>query len=243
MKHPSWNRIASIWAGLTLAAALLLRPGGIRAADTGIGREEGEFKIYAAGKEIGTEKYEILASNDAATSSSTVTFRNPGDRHQKVQLETKLDMDGHYLPKTYQLRSDVDGQKGTIRGEFSPHQVMFQYVGNGVPRKSGLLLGDQYTVLDTNVFHHFVFLARLFNYGTKGKGQDFEVVIPQEQDNGELRITELEKENITLRGKKMEARHLKIDSGSVIINLWVDAQKTVQKITVPDRQIEVVRDR
>ncbi|HYK90239.1 MAG TPA: hypothetical protein VE398_15800 [Acidobacteriota bacterium] len=213
-----------------------------RAGDKSPVREEGEFKIYAAGKEIGSEKYVILFSGDAVSSTSVLDFRNPGDRHQRVQLDSKLEMDGHFVPKTYQLKSDVDGQKGTINGQFSANQAMFEYVGKGTPKKSGLLVGNQFTLLDTNIFHHFVFLARLFKYESKEKFQSFEVVIPQEQDNGMLKISNLNKETITVRGKKIEAHHLQVDSGSVMIHLWVDGQKIVQKITVPDKQIEVVRN-
>jgi hypothetical protein len=216
--------------------------GNARAAEKKVARDEGEYRIYTAGKEIGSEKYVILSSEDSASSNSILDFRNPGDRHQRVRLETRLEMDAHYLPKTYQLKTDVDGQKGTINGEFSLNQAMFEFVGSGPPRKEGLLVGDQYTILDTNIFHHFVFLARLFKYGSKDKGQRFEVVIPQEQDNGTLKISELNKESITVRGKKIEVRHLQVDSGSVLIHLWVDGQKVLHRITVPSRQIEVLRN-
>ncbi len=205
-------------------------------------REEGEFRIHASGKEIGNEKYVLISSEDSASSSSIVSFRNPGDGHQKIQLDTKLEMNARYVPRSYQLKSDVEGQKGTINGIFSPQQAMFEYIGGKNPRKGGLLVGEQYTVLDTNVFHHFIFLARLFRYGSKEKDQRFEVVIPQEQDSGVLRITELGKETLAVRGKKIGARHLRVDSGAVEIHLWVDEQKILQRITVPDRQIEVVRN-
>lgn len=240
-----WNRNISLghWMGLAGAAALFcLVLGNARARDKKVAHEEGEFRIYAAGKEIGSEKYTILSSEDAVSSNSILDFRNPDDRHQRVHLETKLEMDGQYLPKTYQLKSDVDGQKGTINGAFSPHQVMFEYIAGGPPRKAGLLVGDRYTILDTNVFHHFVFLARLFKYGSNEKDRRFEVVIPQEQDNGVLKISELNRESITVRGKKIEVHHLQADSGSVLIHLWVDGQKALRRITVPSRQIEVLRN-
>ncbi len=211
------------------------------AGDKKPGREEGEFRILSAGKEIGSEKYVIISSDDAASSSSVVDFKNPGDSRQRVRLETNAQMNGRFVPKTYQLKSDVDGQKGTINGIFSPQQAMFEYIGGRNPRKGGLLVGDQYTILDTNIFHHFIFLVRLFKFGSREKNQRFEVVVPQEQDNGVLRITELEKENIVVRGKKVEARRLKVDSGSVEIYLWVDGQRIMQKLTVPEKQIEVDR--
>ncbi len=229
--------------GLTCPAILFcLVLGGAHAVDKKIAREEGQFKVLANGKEVGSEKFAILTSEDAASSTSFLDLRNPGAGHQKIQLESKLEMDGKYLPKTYQLKSDVDGQKGTINAAFSGHEAMFEYIGSGTPRKGGLLVGDRYTVLDTNIFHHFIFLTRLFKYGSNDKDQRFEVVIPQEQDNGVLRISEVDKESITIKGKKVEARHLQVDSGSVLIHLWVDSQNVLRRITVPSREIEVVRN-
>jgi len=205
-------------------------------------RESGEFKIYSSEKEIGSEKYAILSSGDTVTSSSTLDFRNPGDSHQKIQLETKLEMNTRFVPRNYLLKSDVEGKKGEIRGVFSPNQAMFSYVAaDGSPRKSGMLVGNEFTVLDTNIFHHFIFLSRLFNYDSKDKAQRFEVIVPQEQESGFITISQVGKETLNVRGKKLETRHLQVDSGALQIHLWVDNQHFLDKISVPDRGIEVIR--
>ena len=205
-------------------------------------RETGEFQIYVAGTEIGSEKYAILSSGDTITSSSTLDFHNPSQRHQRIQLETKLEMNSHFVPRSYLLKSDVDGKPGTVRGEFSPNQAMFSYVGaEGPPRKSGILVGNEFTMLDTNVFHHFIFLSRLFNYDSKDKAQRFEVIIPQEEDSGFVTVRQLGMETLTVRGKKVETHHLQVDSGSLQIHLWVDNRRILDKISVPDRQLEVLR--
>lgn len=236
------NRVqvaAMVMAGLICASFLSLASGTQKDF-----RESGEFKIYAAGMDIGTEKYVILGSGAAITSSSTLDFRNPGESHQKIQLETKLEMNARFVPRNYLLKSDVEGKKGTILGEFSPNQAMFAYVAaDGSSRKGGMLVGNEFSLLDTNIFHHFIFLVRLFNYDSNNKAQRFEVVIPQEQESGFLTISELGKEPLTVRGKRTETRHLQADSGSLQIQLWVDNQRVLQKITVPGRGIEVLRNR
>jgi hypothetical protein len=205
-------------------------------------REEGTFRVYFAGGEIGSEKYEILASGESCSSNSLLEFRNPGESHQKIRLQTKLEMDGRYVPRHYGFQSSVDGKQGSIIGSFMPNQAIFEYRGSGTPRKSGLLVGDRYTVLDANIFHHFVFLARLFAYDSKAKIQQFEVVIPQESDSGILKIEELKTESIVVRSKKIATHHLQADSGSTVVHLWVDNQHVLWKIAVGDRKLEVVRD-
>ena len=205
-------------------------------------REEGEYRISAAGKEIGVEKYAMAASADTVRSTSTLEFHNPGSGPQKIQLETNLEMDGNYVPRSYELKSQVDGQKGSILGQFAPNQVIFEYSGGGRSVRNGLLLGDRFTVLDTNVFHHFIFLARLFKYDGGAKPQTFEVVIPQDKDTGTLKIRELNKESLSIEGKKINTIHLLIDSGALQIHLWVDSKRVLRKIAVPDKGIEVLHN-
>ena len=74
-------------------------------------REESQFGIYVAGKEIGYEKFSILSSTDTIESKSVVSFQDPGGKHKKVKMETQLSMDRHFLPRAYQLRTDVEGKE------------------------------------------------------------------------------------------------------------------------------------
>lgn len=226
---------------LLIGASALIRTRAAKAAETKVGPDEGEFRIYIGGKEIGNEKFAITSSEKSAASTSLLKFRNPAQSHERIELETKLEMNGQYVPLRYELKSDVDGQKGTIVGSFAPNQAIFEYLSGPVTRKSGLVVGDRFTILDTNIFHHFIFLTRLFDYDSKEKVQTFEVAIPQEPDSGFLKISQLRPEKITVRGKKTEARHLQADSGTLVMDLWVDAQHVLQKIAVKSKEIEVVR--
>jgi hypothetical protein len=211
------------------------------AADVKSGREEGEFRIYFSGKDVGNEKFVIVSTAEASSSTSILQFRNPSGGHEKIQLETKLDMGPQYLPRRYELKSEVNGLKGTIVGTFNPNQVIFEYMNGTTARKSGLLVGEKFTVLDTNIFHHFIFLARLYDFDGKGKTQKFEVAIPQEPDSGFLQISEIKGETLTVRGKKVETHHLQADSGTLVVDLWVDNQRILHKIAVKSKEIEVIR--
>ena len=207
------------------------------------GKEEGEFRILLQGKEIGFEKFVIVAEADSVNSSSTVEFRTSGNSRTKVHLETKLEMDARFVPRRYQCSIDVDGKRANISSNISPNEAMFEYTGTPQPRKNGVLVGERYTILDSNVFHHFIFLSRLFDFDSNERIQQMEVVIPQEMDEGVLKMSRRERETIQVRGKKKETRHLKVDSGSVQMDLWVDDQRNLQKIAVPDKGIEVIRSR
>ena len=141
----------------------------------------------------------------------------------------KLEYGPHYLPKDYLLKTSVNGKEGSIHAEFSPRQVMFNVSAGGAIRRSGLLLGTEFTLLDTNMFHHYIFLSRLFESEDREKAKGFEVVIPQEQDDGQLILTAMGKETISVKGKMKEARRIKVDSGSVQIYLWVDGNGVLHR--------------
>ncbi len=136
----------------------------------------------------------------------------------------------------------MGGQKVSLTAKFSPGQASFEYPVAGVMKKAGLLVGDKYSLLDDNVFHHFIFLARLFDFTSGAKYQSFEVIIPFEVDNGIVKISDSGKEKTSVRGKDKELHHLKLDSGHVQIHMWVDDQKVVYKIALPAKGIEVVRN-
>jgi hypothetical protein len=221
------------------ASALLLLSSGFAVGPKAT-RLEGEYHIVSAGQEIGVEKYVLETSADGVKSMSQLDLHNPGTGPKKASLETRLEMDAQYVPRDYELKSEIDGEKGTIRGSFAPNQVIFEYSGKGASFRNGLLLGNRYTILDTNVFHHFIFLARLFKYNEGKTPQTFEVLIPQEKDTGKVSIAELQKETILIKGKKASVSHLLLDSGSIQIHLWVDGERIPRKISVPGKGIEVL---
>ena len=205
-------------------------------------REEGVYKILVAGREIGSEKYALSIGEESATSTSVLDFRNPAGPPQRLHFETRLEMDRQFRPRTYRLKTDIDGTKGFMVGTLSPHEAMFEYGGTRAPQKSGLLVGEDYTLLDTNIFHHFIFLGRRFDFDSGEKTQRFEVVVPQESESGALKISDLGPETLVVGGKKQEAHHLKVDSGAKLIELWVDRERRLQKIAVPAIKLEVLRN-
>ena len=226
---------------LRIAGAILLALAMTAAAqEKGPSRQEGEYHVYLSGQEAGVEKYSIVSEGGKVSARSKLEFRNPGPGPKTMTLECKMEMDLQLVPQKYELKSTLDGQQGTIIGSFAPNQAIFEFSGNGTSSRSGLLVPGRYTILDTNIFHHFVLLARLFQYGRGKTPQSFEVVIPREKDTGTLSISESGEETVQIRGKTVRLTRLLIDSGSMKIHLWVDNRRVPLKISLPDKGIEIV---
>jgi hypothetical protein len=238
-----WNRMQlrnrCLFMALLIGALL---PPSLFCGNRTPSREEGRLDIYVAGKEIGQEKFAIEYSSDSISSSSTISFRDPGGQHESVQIQTQLKMDSQYVPQTYQVRTLIGGRRQAMKCTLVPDQSTLECQRDNVPGKSGLLVGNRYIVLDANVFHHFIFVGKLFNFSGAGKTQSLEAAIPQEMDDGNLTIIDVGIENVSLRGKNRELHHLKIDSGSLMIDLWIDDAHVLYKIALPAKRIEVIRN-
>jgi hypothetical protein len=219
----------------------ILLPQSIFCGDEKSSKEEGQFDIYIADKKIGQEKYSIVRSADSITSESTTDFRNPKGQRERVKIETKLKMDNRYMPQTYEARTKIGDRNLNLKGVFSPNEAAFQYQTDGIPGKNAFLVGDRYAILDSNVFHHFIFVERLFDFSRGRNSQSIEVVIPQEMDDGNLKITDSGIEQVSLREDSKELHHLKVDSGPLLIDMWVDEEHALYKIALPAKQIEVLR--
>jgi hypothetical protein len=238
--HAKRLYLRSSIALLYLLSLDIYLPAFAQAREPAPSREESQFKIYIAGKEVGKEKFAILTSAESVSSSSILEFQEPGKNGKKVKIETQLTAKSRFLPLSYSIKTDVDGQKGMLVGTFTTGQAMFEIKGSGNSRKSGLLVGDQYQILDSNIFHHFTFIVRAFDFEQK-KSQSFEVVVPQELDNGVLKVSDIGMERIVLHGKGKDLTHLRCDSGQLLIDLWIDNQRILHKIAIPAKQIEVIR--
>jgi hypothetical protein len=217
---------------------------GLVAAPARETNDEGTFRILVGGREIGSEKYALTVSGDTARSTSTLDFQNPSGMPRKLHFESELEMDATFHPTHYKLKTDVDGRTNFLVGTFSPNEAMFEFGVAGAPRKAGLLVSKDYTMLDTNIFHHFIFLVRLFNFEASEKVQKFEVVIPQETDSGVLRIQQAGHESLAVGGRKHDLRKLAVDSGEKKIELWADPKdRRLYKIAVPAQRIDVLLSR
>jgi hypothetical protein len=205
-------------------------------------RDEAQFDIYVADKKIGEEKFSVESTPDSIRSNSILNFIDPGKGNQKIQIETKLSMNSQYMPRSYEVKTVAAGRDNPMECTFAPGQVNFKYLAGGKINRSGLLVGDRYVILDTNVFHHYIFVTRLFDFSSAAKSQPVEVVVPQEMDKGILKVSKVGVEKVSLRGKSKELNHLRADSGPLMIDLWVDDKHTLYKIAIPAKRIEAIRN-
>ena len=53
-------------------------------------------------------------------------------------------------------------------------------------------------------------------------------------------MSEVGEEDLQVKGKKINTTHLRIETGALTIQLWVDGDHVPRKIAVPEKRIEVL---
>ncbi len=90
-------------------------------------------------------------------------------------------------------------------------------------------------VLDNNLYHQYIVLARLYDYDKRGP-QTFSVLVPQELTPGTVTVESMGTQDI--EGKKLE--QLRVKTEDLEVNLFLDGQRLV-RIAAPASNAEIIR--
>jgi hypothetical protein len=97
-------------------------------------------------------------------------------------------------------------------------------------------------VLDDNVVHHYQLITARYQAMGGGK-QTFRVFVPQEALPSLLTVEDMGSAASTIDGVTANLRHLLITTDVTHIDLWVDDQQHIERVSVPAAQLEAIRKR
>lgn len=199
--------------------------------------DQGTFRVYVGGREVGTEEFQIRQSGSGETSEFTATGR-VALRLESGSLELTPRLRARGLsadPVSYQV--DVGGD--------SPRKI----VGNlGEGRFSARIVtaaGEQLReyaasagalVLDEGVAHHYFFLAQRLRSGR------VPIIVPRENRQVMATVASRGEERVEINGAQVSLYHLVVQpAGSGPHDVWVDALNRVIRVEIPDRGYRAVR--
>lgn len=223
-----------VLVSLGLAAALAGLPTLSPAAgDT----EEGRLEIRRQGQAIGWEHYEI-ARTSTEIQVRGETHLTMGDR--KLEQSSRLLLSADFSPRRYDweikepkeawLRMEFEGSTGTIRYSAPDGEEEQQVFNFGTTRLA---------LLDHNVFHHFLLLAKLYDFSA-GEEQTIKVFVPQAVQPGEARVELLGVERMVVQGTPQPVRQLSISTSDNRVLLWLTESGEFVRLRVPLANVEVV---
>lgn len=201
--------------------------------------ERGVFRVFAGGKSLGSESFEIATSAEGTEARAQIELAVGG---QTSRQTARLSLGPAGLPRSYEWKQEAPKQ-AFVRVRFTEGKadVEFPAEGGSLDLRQFFFPTPDVVVLDDNVFHHFIFLLRHYDFA-KGGRQTVNILIPQEVLPGTVDLEARGSEEVAVGTAKRRLERVAVISPDNEISVWVDEQKRVVKIGVPQAGVEVVRE-
>jgi len=237
----SWGALALVaWLGGAALARPQEKPAQGKNAQTlpalALAEDKGKFRILLDGQPAGTEEFAIAPNGKEWLARGTTEVRAPSGPATQVAAKLTLLADG--TPLRYEW-STQGQKKASATVEFQGGRAkMTLHMEGAQPFIQQLSFGSpRVAVLDNNVYHHYAILARLYDWNAKG-AQTFPVLIPQDMTPGNITVESAGSE--TADGSPLEV--LRAHTPDLELNLYLDANHRLVRLTVPASKAEIRRE-
>ncbi len=221
------------WMFLIVFAA-----GAASAAAAGISADSGVFSITAGKHNAGTEKFKITTTSSGVEVSGELQLEMPGGGN--VSETSILKLDPNLKPLSYE-RQQKSPKKGSLTAQFGlPECKLTSQTDAGNQEQLFYLPDNHLVILDTNFFHHYALLLSQYDTSIPGP-QHFNVFIPQEAIPGTISLDLQGKENVEIGKTTRELNHFQAVTDEVKIDIWATPQGEIQRIAIPQANLEIVR--
>ena len=187
--------------------------------------DEGRFALFIEGREVGSESFSIhrLGMGASARILATATVALEGSE-MRPTLEARPD----FVVTAYQnevtgarageLSVVLNGNRYVSRVSSADGEVQREY--RAAPRTA---------VLENRVSHHYFFVARFIDSGTG----PIVALSPLDGAQARLEVVTSEAEPFQLGGESVSARHVRLQGGGEMRELWIDDQGRVLRVEIP----------
>jgi hypothetical protein len=193
--------------------------------------DQGTFRVYVQGTEVGTEEFTIRQSGSGETSEYTATgkvsLRLPTG---SLELTPRLRSRGLQAdPASYQV--DVGGDSPRkIVGNVGDGRFSARIVTTAGEQLREYAASSGALVLDEGVAHHYYFLAQRTRSGR------VPVIVPRENRQVMATVSSRGEEQVEVNGTRVSLYHLVVQpAGAGPQHVWVDALNRVIRVEIPDR--------
>jgi hypothetical protein len=205
--------------------------------------DEGVFVISLAGRSVGSESFKIRSSAGKVEARGEIRLQLEKDG-KTVGLESFPDLllDPQLHPVTYTW-NQKGPQSSRLEVDFRGKLARARYKTiSGNEDNRDFALPPDVVVLDDNVVHHYQLMAARYQAMGGGK-QTFHIFVPQEALPSLLTMEDLGNATTTIDGATANLRHLLITTDVTHIDLWLDDQQRLERVSVPATQLEAIRKR
>jgi hypothetical protein len=197
--------------------------------------QKGKFRDLVAGKEVGSEEFEISSSAAGWLARGNATVKSANGPETRITSQLQLAAGG--APIHYEWSTITGAKKAAASVDFSggTATIHLQVNGSQPYTQQFFFKSPNIVILDDNLYYQYAILAELYDWSKKGL-QTFPVLIPQEMTPGSITAEALDPENVN--GKNLD--RLRVRSQDLEIILYLDGNR-LEKISVPTANAEIIR--
>lgn len=203
--------------------------------------DHGVFVLSVGGQPVGSETFNIRSTGERVEAEAKIELRLEREgKTYEFKTFPKLVLDSALQPLTYSW-SQKGSQSSELEVDFrsSPAKARYRTIAGEDDRRDFELPKDV-VVLDDNVVHHYQLAVYRYR-GTAGGKQTFQVFVPQEAMPGPLEVEDTGQESVEINGRRETLQHLVVSAELARIDLWVDLQQRLQRVSIAAAQFEAVR--
>jgi hypothetical protein len=203
--------------------------------------DHGTFEIFADGKSIGTEAFEIRVRSNQIEAQGNDHLQMPQNgKNIEVRTSSDLLLDAHFAPLSYTW-SQKGAQSSQLSIDFrgKPAHVRYKTVSGQEDRRD-FTLDKDVVVLDDNAIYHYQLAVDRYDQA-KGGTQTFRAFVPQEALPGVITLSLVGTEPTTVNGEILTLRHFLLSTELAQIGLWLDDKGHLQVVSAPNAHFQAVR--
>ena len=203
--------------------------------------DRGTFQIFASGKSIGTEDFEIRVRADQIEARGNVHLQvEQNGKSTEVRTTSSLFLDSNLDPLSYSW-SQKGSQSSQLSVDFrsTPAHARYRTV-SGQDDQRDFALEKDVLVLDDNSIHHYQLAVARYK-AEKGGPQSFHAFIPQEAAPGLITVDSIGSEPVTVNGVTRTLRRMLLTTDLAKITVWIDDRGHLQIVSAPAARFEATR--
>lgn len=227
-KNQMMRMVIALLVGGGLTSNLMI------AAQSKAWSDKGVLLISSQGRQLGTEKFTIEADATQILVKGELQLTVPGG--EKVSETSQLSLKSDLRPASYE-REQKSPQKGSLKAEFGDSETtLISQTTAGQGEQKFLLPNNSLAILDTNFFHHYAILVRMYDQARSGE-QTFNVFIPQESLPATIRLKLVGKEVSNTE----EMNHFQAITEDIALDIYTAMDGTLNRLEIPKAGIEIRR--
>jgi hypothetical protein len=196
-----------------------------------------KFIIYYGEKETGYENWTLSTSEGRIRLTDQAQFKV---EEMDFMVNMDLILDTLLSPQKLDMDGKVLGQAYKVSTEFSEGKAINHLSKDGDTSTVEAPVHKDALILPNGLFYPYTFLVKRYDFEKGGKQEFFGYVVPVEIP---ISIEDKGKEKVDFDTSSSQLQKLFVNlAGTVGVNLWVDKNEDIIKLSIPMQGIEVYQE-